>query len=135
MKRKILAICLITSLLFSVSTQNAKADPDRIMNQISSVFIGTLFGPMFAMPRGAAKGAVIGTKKVARNLGDDTRKLNLTLGAIPGGIGGGIAGGAAGIVKGVRDAFKYGSSDPWSNEAFSVNGDGFLDYDPFYWED
>lgn len=131
--KKLISIILLTSLLLSQTTLCAKADPYHMFNQMTGVLTAAVFGPVFAMPRGAVKGAILGTKKVARKLGDVEGKPHLAIGAFTGGFAGAFAGAFAGFAKAERDAFKYGYSNPYSDESFSLGGTQILDYDPFYW--
>lgn len=131
--KKFISIILLTGLIFSQTTLIAKADPDKMFAQVTGMFTAAFFGPFIAMPRGALKGAVLGTKKAAKVFGNEDGRPQLIAGAFTGGFTGGAAGMFTALLKAERDAFKHGYADPWSDESFSLGGQEILDYDPFYW--
>lgn len=135
MRKRFLISCFFTFLMFFMLIPKASADPDRMVHQVVGTITACFVGPMFAVPRGIVKGAVIGTKKVAGLLGNENGKWQRFAGAVSGGFAGGAAGVLFAMLRSERDAFKYGFNDPWSYESFSLGGEDLLDYDPFDWEE
>lgn len=134
---KKLIFSLLILIFFLVNSLPAKcvhSESDFMVEESVGTLFAALIGPLFAFPRGMLKGGIIGTKAVARELGNENGRAQLWVGAFTGGIGGGILGMFASFLKAERDAFKYGLKDPWSTDSFSLAGDGILDYSPFDWE-
>ncbi len=115
-------------VLVLLATLPAHADFKEGLKQTGSVLVGIPTGFIVGGIRGASSK---GTEYVS-DLSDDIDNPIAKVVAYPtGAIVGGVAGLVTGATKGLVDAFYYGINDPFSKKSLSIEGDGFLDYDPY----
>lgn len=134
MKKNHLKIYVLIFAFLSTFSLQAQSRCLEIIKQSTGVVFGNVLGPVIGSLRGFAGGLVSGTEVTAGALGNKDGKAERTFGFLSGGLIRGGFGIPVGLVKGSRDAFKYGLSAPLSKENFSLGGDKFWNYDPFEWE-
>lgn len=97
--------------------------------------VGNVIGPIAAVPIGAVAGTVRGATNKSAALADKSSEAlgNSLPGQLTSKVGGGLIGAVFGAVtglfKGIFNGFRYGLTDPFSAESFSLAGD-FKDYNP-----
>ncbi len=120
-KKLVLVLVLIASLPVHAEWQEG-------LKQTSSIILGIPSGFIIGGVRGASSK---GTEYVS-DLSEDLDNPIAKVIAYPtGAIVGGVAGLVTGATKGIVDACYYGINEPFSREGFSIEGDGFLDYEPY----
>lgn len=134
MKKNLLVVLLLASLLFPLCTTSAHAEDWTILKQTTGVVLGVGLGPAVGGLRGLTKGWLWGTGATAEALGDKDGVAQQVVGFATGGVIGAAAGGVSGVLMGAYDGLRYGWDKPWSHENFSCAGKDFTDYDPFKWE-
>lgn len=133
MKKNLLVVLLMVSILLPISTTQAKAEGDEFLKQTTGVVLGVGIGPAIGCLRGFVKGWLWGKDATAEALGDKDGAVHQLVGFATGGVVGAAAGGVSGVLMGAYDGLKYGWDKPWSKENFSWAGKDFTDYDPFKW--
>lgn len=133
MKKNLLIVLLMVSILLPISTTTAKAEGSEFLKQTTGVVLGVGVGPVVGGLRGLFSGWLWGKDATAEALGDKDGAAQQVIGFATGGVVGAAAGGVSGILMGAYDGVKYGWDKPWSKENFSWAGKNFTDYDPFKW--
>ncbi len=133
MKKNLLIVLLMVSILLPISTTTAKAEGSEFLKQTTGVVLGVGVGPAIGCVRGLLSGWLWGKDATAKALGDKDGAAQQVIGFATGGVVGAAAGGVSGVLMGAYDGIKYGWDKPWSKENFSWAGKNFTDYDPFKW--
>ena len=122
MSKKILLVLVMLAAL------PANADFKEGLKQTGSVLVGIPTGFIVGGVRGASSKAT----EYVSDLSDDLDNPIAKVIAYPtGAVVGGVVGLVTGATKGLVDAFYYGINDPFSKESLSIEGEDFLDYDPY----
>ncbi len=121
MSKKVLLILVL------LATLPVSADFKEGLKQTASILVGVPTG-FFV---GGVRGAVSKTAEYDSHISQEVDNTVAKVVAYPFATALGLAGGlVTGVTRGLVDAFYYGINDPFTAEAFSVEG-SFLDYDPY----
>lgn len=122
MSKRLVVVLVLLAML------PVNADFKEGLKQTGSILVGVPTGFFVGAVRGATSK---GTEYVS-DLSNDLENPIAKVVAYPtGAIVGGVAGLVTGATKGLVDAFYYGINDPFSKESLSIDGEDFLDYDPY----